>query len=83
VYARVTEKKNWIERNTNGTQDSNCHLELAVTEDPFMPSTNNNSDENPIIPVELIAGVSAAFCCNTGLGCLHLWNLLQEERQMW
>ena len=36
VYGRVTSKKYWIKQNTHGTQDSDCPLEPASTEDPTM-----------------------------------------------
>ena len=59
VYGRVTSRKYWIKRKTNRTQDSDCHLEPASTEDPTMKATNSNPDEKPT-PIELTVGVSAS-----------------------
>ena len=52
VYARVTARKQWILDNTNGTQESNCTIDIE-------PALKSNTDEDSL-PVELIAGVSAA-----------------------
>ena len=52
VYARVTARKQWILDNTNGTQDSNCTIDIE-------PALKSNADEDSL-PVDLIAGVSAA-----------------------
>ena len=39
VYARVTELKQWILDNSNGTQDSNCSTEPPTTTTPITTTT--------------------------------------------
>ena len=61
IYSRVTERKNWIKRNTNNTQDSNCDLEpettTAATSTLAAVNVTSENEVNDKDNVPLIAGI--------------------------
>ena len=73
IYSRVTERRNWILRNTNSTQDSNCDSEPTAsdTESP-LPRSDNDS-EGGSVPTVLIAVVSTGGLLLIVAICAAVW----------
>ena len=73
IYSRVTERRNWILRNTNSTQDSNCDSEPTAsdTESP-LPRSDNDSEGGSVSTV-LIAVVSTGGLLLIVAICAAVW----------
>ena len=69
IYSRVTERKNWIQRNTNNTQDSNCDSDPQSTASPKL----NNDSEGGSVPTVLIAVVSTGGLLLIVAICAAVW----------
>ena len=81
IYSRVTERRNWILRNTNSTQDSNCDSEPETSTDSSttesdtdtpLPRSENDS-EGGTVPAVLIAGVSTGGLLLIVAICAAVW----------
>ena len=81
IYSRVTERRNWILRNTNSTQNSNCDSEPETTTitpttesdtDTPLPRSDNDS-EGGSVPAVLIAGVSTGGLLLIVAICAAVW----------
>ena len=81
IYSRVTERRNWILRNTNSTQDSNCDSEPETTTiapttefdtDTPLPRSDNDS-EGGSVPTVLIVVVSTGGLLLIVAICAAVW----------